>query len=220
MSRTLAREEAYTRLREWIIDGTLQPGETLRDQAIAAALGVSRTPVREALRRLEDEGFVETALNRWTRVTPLDLEKAAETYAIVEALECLALQLAFDRVTRQDIASLIEANRAMRQAALRQDAARADQADERFHHVWISRASNSELIALLGRLKTRMRRVELAYFDAASRVRQSFREHTSLIRALKNRSLAHATAALHRNWQGSVQRLREIVQQNSPDMPQ
>ncbi len=64
LSRTLAREEVYGRLRAWIIDGRLGPRELLRDQDIAAIVGVSRTPVREALRRLEDEGLVETALNR------------------------------------------------------------------------------------------------------------------------------------------------------------
>ena len=93
LSRTLAREEVYCRLRAWIIDGRLRPGELLRDQDIAATVGVSRTPVREALRRLEDEGLVETALNRWTRVAPIDIGKAAEIYAIVEALELFALEL-------------------------------------------------------------------------------------------------------------------------------
>src|SRR5207248_3505224 len=71
LTRSLARDEAYEKIRDWIIDGTLRPGELLRDQEIAQSLGVSRTPMREALRRLEDEGFVETALNRWTRVAPL-----------------------------------------------------------------------------------------------------------------------------------------------------
>ena len=78
ISRTLARDDAYNKLRGWIIDGTLKPEEVLHDQHIAALLGVSRTPVREALRRLEDEGLVETALNRWTRVAALDLNRTAE----------------------------------------------------------------------------------------------------------------------------------------------
>ena len=76
-SRRLARDDAYNKLRGWIIDGTLKPEEGLHDQHIAALLGVSRTPVREAC-RLEDEGLVETALNRWTRVAPLDLNSTAE----------------------------------------------------------------------------------------------------------------------------------------------
>ena len=116
LSRTLAREEVYGRLRAWIIDGRLRPGELLRDQDIAATVGVSRTPVREALRRLEDEGLVETALNRWTRMAPIDVEKAAEIYAIVEALELFALGTAIKRLTAQDITRMREANQAMRHA--------------------------------------------------------------------------------------------------------
>src|SRR5436305_13939589 len=121
LTRSLAREEAYGKLRDWIIDGTLQPGETLRDQEIAQSLGVSRTPVREALRRLEDEGFIETALNRWTRVAPIDVAKTAETYAVIEALEVLALELAFPTLTRADLERLTEANRAMQKAAEQQE---------------------------------------------------------------------------------------------------
>jgi DNA-binding GntR family transcriptional regulator len=213
LPRTLARDEAYRRLRGWIVEGTLQPGEVLHDQAIAAALGVSRTPVREALRRLEDEGFVETALNRWTRVAPLDLGKAAELYAILEALERLALETAFARLTADDLKVMVEANRLLRRAAGAGDAALADQADEAFHQVWIQRAGNQELIALVARLKTRIRRVELAYFDAAGRARQSCREHAVLVGALRRRALPEALAALQRNWRGSAARLRQLAQQ-------
>ena len=149
LSRTLAREEVYGRLRAWIIDGRLRPGELLRDQDIAATVGVSRTPVREALRRLEDEGLVETALNRWTRVAPIDVGKAAEIYAIVEALELFALGTAIRRLTPQDMTRMREANQAMRRAAELQDPAAAVIADESFHEVWIERANNGELSALL-----------------------------------------------------------------------
>jgi DNA-binding GntR family transcriptional regulator len=219
MSRTLARDEAYVQLRGWIIDGTLQPGEVLRDQAIAAALGVSRTPVREALRRLEDEGFVETALNRWTRVAPLDLNKAAETYAVIEALEVLALELAFGRLTRDDLQRMSDANRAMQRAAEQQDPASAVRADEGFHDVWIGQANNGELSLLLGQLRTKLRRVELAYFDAAARGRQSFHEHAAIIKALQKRSLPEAAAAVRVNWRGSAQRMRAFVAARSPEIP-
>jgi DNA-binding GntR family transcriptional regulator len=212
--RTLARDDAYERLRGWIIAGTLRPGEVLRDQDIAAALGVSRTPVREALRRLEDEGFVETALNRWTRVAPLDFTRAAETYAVLEALEVLALELAFARLTAGDVQRLRAANRAMRQAAERQDPAAAVKADEEFHEVWTARADNRELLALIGQLRTKVRRVELAYFDAAARARVSFREHSAVIRAVGRRSLEDARAALRANWRGSVERFRSVVGDN------
>src|SRR6266849_9018855 len=70
-SSDLAREAVYARLRDWILRGPLEPGEIIRDADIAQALGVSRTPVREALLRLEGDGLVETAPARWTRVAPL-----------------------------------------------------------------------------------------------------------------------------------------------------
>jgi DNA-binding GntR family transcriptional regulator len=212
MSRTLARDEAYQKLRGWIIAGTLRPGEVLHDQDIAGTLGVSRTPIREALRRLEDEGFVETALNRWTRVAPLDLDKAAETYAVVEALELLALELAFPHLTPDDLSGLSDANRDMRKAAKRHDPGAAVIADESFHDAWIGGARNGTLAATLGQFKAKLRRLELAYFDAASRAQESFWEHAAIIKALKKRSLPAARAALRRNWRGSVARLRLAIE--------
>jgi DNA-binding GntR family transcriptional regulator len=71
LEKSLMRDDVYSRLRDWIITGTLEPGEKLRDADLAEQLGVSRTPVREALRRLEDEGLIETKQNAWTRVAPV-----------------------------------------------------------------------------------------------------------------------------------------------------
>ena len=218
LSRTLAREEAYGKLRDWIIDGTLRPGEIVRDQEIAASLGVSRTPVREALRRLADENLVETSLNRWTRVAPVDLPGAAETYAVIEALEVLALELAFLKITPADLREMTDANRAMRDAVARQQPMEAVTADEAFHEVLIRRADNSVLSALLKQLKTKLRRVEIAYLDAAAPAHLSIREHAAVVAALKNRSLPEALAALRRNWRGSFERFT-TSQQRQKDAP-
>src|SRR5256885_3562384 len=214
LTRSLAREEAYGKLRDWIIDGTLQPGETLRDQEIAQSLGVSRTPVREALRRLEDEGFVETALNRWTRVAPLDLRKAMEIYEVIEAMEIFALERA--ELTAQDLANMAATNDAMRASIERKKAASALTADEAFHGIWMSRAQNSELWVLVAQLKAKMRRVELAYWDRAAQTEQSVREHLAILRALRKGSRREAIAALKQNWEGSMRRLRTVSKaQNS-----
>ncbi len=211
VSRTLARDDAYNRLRGWIIDGTLKPTEVLHDQEIAVVLGVSRTPVREALRRLEDEGLVETALNRWTRVAPLDLIKTLETYVIIEALEVTALELSFSKLSRDDLKSLEDTNRTLQKGAKQQDPMQALIADEEFHERLIVHANNSELLVLLRQLKLRLRRVELAYFDASSRAQASFREHAAIIKALQEGSLDRAIAALRLNWRDSGNRLRDLV---------
>ena len=217
LSRTLARDEAYKKLRAWIVEGTLQPGEVLRDQGIAQSLGVSRTPVREALRRLEDEGFVETSLNRWTRVAPLDLRKAMEIYGIIEALEVLALQSA--QLATQHIGDLSIANEGMRKALQRKDAVAALRADEIFHGVWLGASGNGELWLLVAQLKAKVRRVELAYWDRAQEIDRSFREHLAIIKALQKGSRRAAIAALKQNWEGSMQRLRTIAREDGAATP-
>src|SRR4051795_6717816 len=98
LDRDLLRERAYAPLRDAIVDGTLAPGERLRDQELCAWLGLSRTPVREALVRLEQDGLVETAPQRFTRVAPLDRRAARDAFPVVAALHALAAELAHPRL--------------------------------------------------------------------------------------------------------------------------
>jgi DNA-binding GntR family transcriptional regulator len=207
--RSLAREDAYGKLKQWIVDGTLQPGEALRDQSIAELLGVSRTPIREALRRLEDEGFVETALNRWTRVSPLDLNKAIETYSVIEALEAFALEVA--QLTDEDLKSMAKLNEEMRRMVQSKRAGAALSYDEKFHAIWLARAHNRELELLVQQLKTRLRRVELAYWGRAEGAGEAVREHAAIVKALQKRSKRAAISALKSNWEGAKQRLRTVT---------
>lgn len=213
LPRTLAREEVYARLRDWIVGGVLPPGEVLRDQDIAARLGVSRTPVREALRRLEDEGFVETALNRWTRVAPLDLTRAAELYGLIEALDVLALEQAGPGLTAEHLRRLEEANADLARALGEHSAARALSADDAFHEVWVTAAGNRTLAEVLGPLKVKLRRVELAYFGHEMRGEHSLGEHALMIEALRAGQWARASDLLRRNWRGSLEQL--VAQQDT-----
>lgn len=208
LPRILAREGAYAEVRDWIVQGVLRPGEALRDQDIATHLGVSRTPVREALLRLEVEGYVETAHNRWTRVAPLDLAHAAELYPLIETLEVFALEQAGPDLTSEHLVRLERANEDLRSALERHDAVGAVSADNQFHEIWVEQVGNCELSTVLGQLKLKLRRVELAYFDVEARAQHSLAEHASIIDALRAQEWAKATAALHQNWRGSLERLR------------
>jgi DNA-binding GntR family transcriptional regulator len=89
--RSLLRDDVYTRLRDAIVDGTLTPGEQLRDNELAVWLGVSRTPVREALLRLGQAGLVVTAPGRSTSVSTLDARAIREAQAVVAAMHRLAV---------------------------------------------------------------------------------------------------------------------------------
>lgn len=200
LPRTLAREDVYTRLQSWIVDGTLRAGEVLRDLDLAAQLGVSPTPVREALRRLEDEGLIETARNRWTRVAPLDLAQARDLCSVVAALDALTPKRAWPALDSVDHASLKRTNDALRAAIQAHAVQAARQADEQFHAVWLRRSGNREVAALLGALSPRLHRLELAYFNVAPALASPV-EHDRIIRALERGDQTGALAALDINGQ-------------------
>jgi DNA-binding GntR family transcriptional regulator len=182
----LARDDVYAQLHTWIIDGTLQPGEVLKDHQLADTLGVSRTPVREALRRLEDEGLIETAANRWTRVAPLNVEQARHVYEIVAALEGLALERAVLHLTAEHIDRMAGANQDLDGALERGDMRAAVDADDVFHGVYLAYANNPELTRLLRDLKRKIRRLELAYFHLKDGAHESVQEHNRVLSHLQN----------------------------------
>ncbi|MEO0351498.1 MAG: GntR family transcriptional regulator [Cyanobacteria bacterium P01_A01_bin.15] len=210
LSRTFIRDDVYVSLHDWIVRGELEPGEKLKDKELAAQLGVSRMPIREALRKLEDEGLVETAANRWTRVAPITLGDAETIYPIIQKLEELALALAFPKLSPQHIQKMQAANSDLKTALEQNNPHGAVVADTAFHQVLTDIADNLELRAILNRLKAKYQRIELAYFSEASLLLASFEEHRMLVSALKTKNLDAAHRALARNWQASIERLRRL----------
>ena len=208
LNRTFIRDDVYQSLREWIVGGDLEPGEKLKDKELAAQLGVSRTPIREALRRLEDEGLIETAANRWTRVAPVTIQDAESIYPIIQKLEELALTLAFSKMTAQHIQLMQKANNRLKAELNSNDTQAAMIADVAFHQIFIDAANNTELSTILEQLKTKYQRIDLAYFSDAKSLIASFEEHQKLIKALKTRNFESARQTLASNWLASIKRLR------------
>ena len=210
LSRTFIRDDVYVSLRDWIVTGALEPGEKLKDKELATQLGVSRTPIREALRKLEDEGLVETAANRWTRVTPITLRDAETIYPIIQQLEELALTLAFSNLSPRHLQTMQAANSDLKMALRQNNPHAAMVADASFHQVLIDLANNPELSTILNQLKAKYQRIELAYFSEAGLLLASLEEHQQLISALKTKDLAAAHQALTCYWQASIERLRSL----------
>jgi DNA-binding GntR family transcriptional regulator len=207
--------EVCARLREWIIEGALQPGEVIRDQSLAEQLGVSRTPVREALLCLEAEGLVETARNRWTKVTPISVETAQEIYPMIQTLEELALRVQAKSLGPELASGLGRANRKLAEAICREAGSAAVDADAEFHRLIVAGTGNSELIAVTGALAQKLRRIELAYFARSSAALASVGEHDEVIAAVENRNLKKAVIALSGNWRNSLSRLEHMATERS-----
>jgi DNA-binding GntR family transcriptional regulator len=205
--RPLARKEVYMTLQKWIVEGVYQPGEVMRDHDLAEALGVSRTPVREALQRLEDEGFVQTAANRWTRVAHIDIDEAKNLYPIIWSLEALAVSLAQGRLTSEHITTMGEANARLQQALVAGQAVEASQADYDFHQVFIHQSDNPDLIRMLREVKMRLRWLEVIYFRGSSLATTSLHEHEAILDALRTDEQERAIQAVKANWQESLKRV-------------
>ncbi len=200
VNRTLARDDVYRTIKQWIIALQLAPDEVIRDHDIAERLGVSRTPVREALRRLEDEGLVVTSFHKWTKVAPTDIAEAARLYPVVAALEAAALELAAARLSAADLARLAALNAELAAAIAGADAAQSLRLDRAFHALIVERSGNPELGRLLDGLLPRIERIELAHFGNQPVAHQSVLEHAAIIDALHDGDGGRAAAIMKKNW--------------------
>lgn len=206
IQRTFVRQEAYIKLRSWILDGTLPPGKQLRDKELAEQLGVSRTPIREALLRLEDEGLITTKPNRSTLVSSIDFHNAFHLYSIIWTLERLALSQAFGSIEEKHVESMIEANECFLQKMKEKDRLAALEADYKFHSVYVQLSHNQELEKVIYEIKSKLKRLDLYYFDKTKNAFLSYDEHKQIIDALIRKDLSFATEAIELNWKNSFNR--------------
>lgn len=199
LERDLLRDRAYATLRDAIVDGTLAPGERLRDQELTEWLGLSRTPVREALNRLEQDGLVETAPQRFTRVAPLDRRAARDAFPIVAAIHALAAELGTPRLTTADLDAMRAANERFAAALHDQDVDAALAADDAFHAVLITASANGELSRTLDRLMPRLRRLERLRFGSLAG-RASVRQHKGIVDAAAAKDVHTTAERVKENW--------------------
>lgn len=199
VQRRLLRDTAYETLCDAIVNGTLAPGETLHDDELCAWLGLSRTPVRGALARLEDEGLVQTAPQRFTRVAPLLRDDACALFPLLAALHALATELAVPRMEPESVRRLRRENDLHAAALVAGDAIAAYDADDRFHGVFVAAAANPEVDRALERLAPRLRRLRLLR-DGALPGRRTLAQHEALIARAAGGDAAGAASAARENW--------------------
>jgi len=207
------REEIHARLRERIIAGSFLPSSRLQDVRVAAELGVSRTPVREALLRLVKEGLVESDPHRGFFVAPLSRKEVLEIYPIVWTLECLALETS-PPPTPPQLQALRQINAEM--ASVAADPLRSLELDMRWHHALVEPSSNQRLMDLLAGLKQLVRRYETVYMQDQSLVRRSTREHTAIVEALGQKKTKLAVQLLKANWRRGMESIVKRLDESAP----
>jgi DNA-binding GntR family transcriptional regulator len=193
-------DDVVAALREMIVDGRLPAGERLNEVRLAASLGVSRTPLREALGRLVSEGAIMSSPRIGFSVRPLTAEEFRQIYPIRALLDPEALKLAGVPSPRR-LAALETLNRALAGA---KDAKSVISRDDAWHLELLADCPNRVLVDLIEQFMLRTRRYEIAYMRERRHVGAASDEHRRILAALRARDLPRACAALRRNMESGV----------------
>jgi DNA-binding GntR family transcriptional regulator len=188
--------QAYEQIRRKILDNQWSPGYQAMEQEVALALGMSRTPVREALIRLQQEGLVEVVPRRGMRVLPVSPADMREIYEILTALECMAAEIVAKRGPSTDeLAPLIAATHAMETALGLDDLDAWAAADETFHHALVALAGNKMLLDTVMAFWDRAHRARMFTLRLRPKPVNSTQEHMQLVDMLAHSDAAGAVQA-------------------------
>lgn len=218
--REARAQVVYDELREMIVRGELPPGTRLVETDVAERLGVSRTPVRGALQRLQHEGYVVDSPGlRQVRpaVAPVSADDANELFHVVGVIEGLAARFAaqLPENRRHALATeLATINEGFRRASVsaRPDHDRLFTLDERFHRLYVEHGAGPRLRALHDVIKPQAERYERLYVSMlASEIHQSVKEHASIVRAIRAGRDDAAQRAVESNWRNAARRLGTVI---------
>lgn len=213
---------AYEQLRHTIVWGKLPPGARISERIVAHRLGLSRTPVRSALHRLEQEGFVESCgrgRERRLIVAPLTMDDGQEVYHIVGHLEGLAARAAASLPKRQRdeiVARLSEVNEELAaQGRATGDAAHFFDLDLEFHRRFVEGVAGPRLVTLHRAIKPQSDRYSRLYVSVLlDQIATSVREHEQIASSIAHGYADAAQRAVETNWHNAAQRLARIIEQH------
>ncbi len=179
-------DAAYAQIRQRILDNVWPPGHRALEQEVALALGMSRTPVREAIMRLRNEGLVEVIPRHGLRVLPVSPNDMREIYEILTALECMAAELlARRKPSEAELKPLIDATKAMDKALKVNDLDAWAAADERFHAQFLELAGNRQLHATVLNYWDRAHRARMFTLRLRPKPVNSTKEHMLMVERLR-----------------------------------
>src|SRR5687767_14537372 len=200
----------YERIKAEIFDFSLLPGDRFTETEVAARVGVSRTPVREALYRLEREGYIDvSARNGWS-VKPFDFDLFENLYDVRIVLELAAVRRLCESPSEADLSALTSVWLVAPDARER-DAQRVCELDEMFHQTVVIAAGNAEMARIHRDVSERIRIIRRLDFTQQERIDMTYEEHGALLRAIIGRDAEQASAGLCKHIQGSKAVVRQIT---------
>ena len=190
------RDEVFNTLSERILKGVYKPGERLMEIHLADQLGVSRTPIREAIRMLELEGLVKMVPRKGAQVAKISKEDLQDVLEVRKALDTLSVKLACERITEDEIKLLNNAEREFEKALASKDVREIAEADVAFHDVIHSATKNGRLKSMISNLAERIYRYRFEYIKQQSDGGKTLMlEHREIMRCIESRDVESAVKA-------------------------
>lgn len=190
------RDVVFNTLRQAILKGELEPGERLMEIQLAERLGVSRTPIREAIRKLELEGLVLMIPRKGAEVAEISEKSLREVLEVRRSLEELAIELACQRITPEELTALEEAENQFARAVEDGEVMAIAESDENYHELIYQATANDRLVQILNNLREQMYRYRLEYIKDEDRRQILVVEHEHILRAVRRRDIADAKSAV------------------------
>lgn len=193
------REVVFNTLRDAILRGELEPGERLMEIQLAEKLGVSRTPVREAIRKLELEGLAIMLPRRGAIVAAITISDLKDVLEVRRVLEGLTIELACKRMTGEELSKLKESGEDFAKAVKGDDLTEIAKKDVAFHDIIYNSSRNQRLIQILNNLREQMYRYRLEYIKDANKRGTLVEEHKVIIEAIESKDAVMAKKAIKKH---------------------
>lgn len=207
------RDVVFNTLRQAILKGELKPGERLMEMHLANKLGVSRTPIREAIRMLEQEGLAVTIPRKGAQVAKMTEKDLQDVLEVRDALDELAVTCAFERMTPEQFVQLKEAMNAFEVAISTDDVRQIVEADEAFHDVIYAAAANPKLENIINSAREQMYRYRYEYVKDASVYQQLVDEHKAIISGFEKKDLQYIKDIMHTHLNNQINAVRMVIRE-------
>ncbi len=207
------RELVFESLREAIIQGRLKPGERLMEMQLAEEMGVSRTPVREAIRKLELEGFVVMIPRKGAYVSGISVKDIVDVFEVRAALEGLAAGLAAERITDEELDKLERLLVKITEISDKDDLEDIVEIDTQFHDLIYKACRNERLVQIITHLKEQIQRFRTTSLAQPGRLRDALSEHRLIVEAISDRNVETAQALAREHIENAEQSLLNAMRE-------
>ena len=205
------RDVVFNTLREAILKGELKPGERLMELQLAAKLGVSRTPIREAIRMLEQEGLAVTIPRKGAEVAKMTEKDMEDVLQIREALDELAAKIACEQISEEQLEELVATMHEFEESTKTDNVKKIAEADVKFHDIIYQSTGNPKLVNMVNNLREQMYRYRVEYLKREEAHPQLIAEHAEIIEYISKGEKKAATDVMCKHIDNQVTTVIDVI---------